>query len=112
VGWILAWLASAQISLALPPAVVKSTNMPQLSPRHSAGADQNTCPPVTGCRVPQVVKERRTARLKGGHVMNADALKKLTTESLNQLAALLRSTTFVCVPTQEDGRPEVDRDQM
>src|SRR5437762_9439894 len=52
-------------------------------------ADRNTCPPMTGCRVPQVVKERRTARLKGGHVMNADHLKKLTTESLKQLASML-----------------------
>src|SRR2546426_2845047 len=44
---------------------------------------------MTGCRVPQVVKEHRTARLKGGHVMNADDLKKRTTESLKELAALL-----------------------
>jgi len=31
-----------------------------------------------GCRVPQVVKEHRSARLKGGRIMNADDLKKLT----------------------------------
>ncbi len=36
-----------------------------------------------------LVKEHRTAQLKGGHIMNADDLKKLTTESLTQLAALL-----------------------
>src|ERR671918_1200875 len=47
------------------------------------------CPPVTGCRVPQVVKEHRTARVVGGHIMNADDLKKLTTDSLSELAALL-----------------------
>src|SRR4029453_16753605 len=39
--------------------------------------------------VPQGVKEHRTARLLGGHIMNADDLKKLTTESLNELAGLL-----------------------
>src|SRR5512134_1504039 len=44
---------------------------------------------MTGCRVPQVVKEHRTARLMGGHIMNADDLKKLTTESLKELADLL-----------------------
>src|SRR5436190_24045647 len=44
---------------------------------------------MTGCRVPQVVKEPRTARLKAGHSMNADDLKKRTTESLKDLAALL-----------------------
>src|SRR6266545_140368 len=58
--------------------------------RHSPGADCRTCPPVTGCRVPQVVKEHRTARLLGGHIMNADDLKKLTTESLKELAVLLQ----------------------
>ena len=45
---------------------------------------------MTGCRVPQVVKEHRTARLLGGHIINADDLKKLTTESLKELAALLK----------------------
>jgi hypothetical protein len=48
------------------------------------------CPPVTGYRVPQVVKEDRTARLLRGHIMNADDLKKLTTESPKELAALLK----------------------
>ena len=43
----------------------------------------------TGCRVPLVVKEPRTARSQGGHIMNADELKKLTTDSLDRLAALL-----------------------
>src|SRR5688500_13147569 len=57
--------------------------------RHSTGADSGMCPPATGCRVPQVVKEHRTARLLGGHIMNADDLKKLTTESLKELATLL-----------------------
>src|SRR5688500_16639191 len=57
--------------------------------RHSTGADSGMCPPVTGCRAPQVGEEHGTARLLGGHIMNADDLKKLTTESLKELAALL-----------------------
>src|SRR5215831_15594564 len=46
------------------------------------------CPPD---RLPgsSVVKEPRTARPHGGHIMNADALKTLTTDALDKLAALL-----------------------
>jgi len=41
-----------------------------------------------GCRVPQVAKEPRTARPKED-TMTADALKKITTDALDKLAALL-----------------------
>ena len=34
-------------------------------------------------------KEPRTARPNGGHIMNADQLKTLTTDALDKLAALL-----------------------
>jgi hypothetical protein len=44
--------------------------------------------PLTRCRVPPVVKEPRAARPQGGHTMNADDLKKLTTDSLDRLAEL------------------------
>ena len=42
----------------------------------------------TGCRVPQGAKEPRTTRPKEDS-MTADALKKITTDALDTLAALL-----------------------
>src|SRR5438874_4426342 len=41
-----------------------------------------------GCRVPQVAKEPRTT-VDWRNIMNADELKKLTTESLDHLSAAL-----------------------
>ena len=46
------------------------------------------CVLQTGCRVPLGVKEPRTARPKED-TMNADELKKITTDALDTLAALL-----------------------
>src|SRR2546426_8023259 len=46
------------------------------------------CVLQTGCRVPRAAKEPRTTRPKEDS-MTADALKKLTTDALDKLAALL-----------------------
>src|SRR5258708_29920996 len=46
------------------------------------------CVLQTGCRVPQGAKEPRTTRPKEDS-MTADALKKITTDALDTLAALL-----------------------
>jgi N-terminal domain of anti-restriction factor ArdC len=46
------------------------------------------CVLQTGCRVPQVAKEPRTTRPRED-TMTADALKKITTDALDTLAALL-----------------------
>jgi hypothetical protein len=57
--------------------------------QHSAAVDWRDVSSRDGLPGSSGVKEHRTARLMGGHIMNADDLKKLTTESLKELADLL-----------------------
>jgi hypothetical protein len=70
------------------------------------------CPP-DGLPDSSVVKEPRTSRLQGGHIMNADDLKKLTTDALDRLARLLNDAQLCCrwealtTMTSSSGQPSL-----